>query len=356
MEILTGTLSKIRNSLGRLRRTTGLDVGSSFVKLVRLRRESGSYILEAAAQAPITPAQSPGDKERNTLAAIRQCFAAAEPDSDIVIGGVSGPEVAVRHFSFPTMPREEIEKAVVLEAAQVCPFAVDNGSVAYQVIAEKSPSRRAENSPRTETIRGIIAAATGELVRARERLIGAAGKKCVLLDIEGLALLNCIEGCGRNGKAAIAVVNVGAALTTVAIRSDEALPYVRDLPLAGDSLIGSIAESAGLSLPEVADALFGPGEKSDKIQPALTQAGQELFAEIGKTIRYSLAQRRTSLEHIFVCGGFSCARGFVELLGNALQCACTLFDPLQKLGGTAGSARQGGPAFAVAAGLAMRSW
>ena len=72
---------------------------------------------------------------------------------------MSGPEVAVRSFRFPSLPAEEMAGAVQLEAAQVCPFNVDDGKVDYQLMDAKSDSGC-----------GVLVASTNELINAKKKL------------------------------------------------------------------------------------------------------------------------------------------------------------------------------------------
>ena len=74
-----------------------------------------------------------------------------------------------------------------------------------------------------------------------------------------------------------------------------------------------------------------------------------------------MAQEKSGfVEKVFVCGGFSLVKGFVELLDNQLPTAAVLWNPFDKIAQDKHLQgkevlKENGPAMAVAAGLAMRS-
>jgi len=139
----------------------GLDIGSSVVRVVQLRRDEAGYAVTAAGIVDIEnePEKNPQSgqneklKEINAIRAIRNCLESTQVKTKLAVCGVAGPEVAVRDFKFPSLPPEEIAGAVLLEASQVCPFNVDDASVDYQLILNGE-----------DNVRGVLIAATNEVI------------------------------------------------------------------------------------------------------------------------------------------------------------------------------------------------
>jgi type IV pilus assembly protein PilM len=203
----------------------GMDIGSAQIKLVELRREASGYALSAAGIAKIAGSAEEQDQaEMNTTEAIGACLRSAQPHSRLAVCGVCGPEVAVRGFKFPALPRDEIEGAVLLEAAQVCPFNIEEGAVDYQLMGNGDDS-----------VRGVLVAATRKVIKAKTRVAGGADLECVLVDVDGLALLNCFAQVEceaerpAEGRRTTAILNVGSTYTTLAIGGSDGLPFVRDI-------------------------------------------------------------------------------------------------------------------------------
>jgi type IV pilus assembly protein PilM len=336
----------------------GVDIGSSQVKLVELRREGSSYTVTSASVTAIAESGEDGAEEKAAVGqAITDCVRSAEPRTRMAVCGVSGPEVAVRGFKFPALPKEEIEGAVLLEAAQVCPFNIEEGAVDYQLM----PDGGADAC-------GVLVAATNKLIKAKARLAKGADLQCVLIDVDGLALLNCfgkVECGGPKGDKAwtAAILNVGSSYTTLAIRGSDGLPFVRDIAYAGNDIIEHIAKRNNVSKEAVRERLFGGADAGSEqaVSQSMGEACRKLVVDVTETLRYwTVQEKHAAVEQIHICGGFATADGFVELLDSQLAARAVLWNPFDKVGCAKGCRcddiiSKKGPSLAVAAGFAMRS-
>ena len=347
----------------------GLDIGSSAVKMVQLRKDDAGWLVTAAGIVDIAQGEDKnGSDETNTVKAIRDCLRSTAIKSRFAVCSVCGPEVAVRHFQFPSLPDAEIAGAVILEAEQVCPFNISDASVDYQLISDGQ-----------NNVSGILVAATNKLIKRKKRLAEGAYLTSVLMDIDGLALLNCFKGfafcrksqnglggeCEENRSSeTIAILNVGSSFTNLAIRGNDALPFIRDMAYSGNDIVKQIAIENNVCPEIVGKILFGceiPGQAPLELGDSLTRACQKLIVDVAETLRYYTSQKVSPVvEKIFVCGGFALVKGFVELLDNMLAARAVLWNPFDKIRCDSGRMCEdilgkNGPAMAVAAGLAMRS-
>ena len=341
----------------------GLDIGSSAVKAVRLRKDGTGYAVSAAGIAEIAPAASfceadDGIKDHDNhrkidiIKAIGECLASTERKAKLAVCGLSGPEVAVRDFEFPLLSTSEIGGAVSFEASQVCPFSAAESTVDYHLIPNGD-----------DKTRGILVAATNALIESKEKLAKESALKCVLMDVEGLALLNCFKGLDdESQKSTTAILNVGSSGVTVAIMGGNGRPFIRDMSFAGDDIIEQIAADKVMSTEDVKGVLSGDStEPQMEFHDSLEKACLKLTVNVSETLRYYAAQEQsTPVEKIFVCGGFALTKGFVELLNSRLEAEAILWNPFEKISCDAAQqlgdiCDKRGPALAVAAGLAMRT-
>ena len=329
----------------------GLDIGSFAVKAVRLRKEESGYAVVAAGFAEIAVSEK-DDEHLNTIKAISECFELVGNRTKFAVCGLSGPEVAVRDFEFPSLSTPEIDGAVLFEASQVCPFSVAESAVDYHLIPNGD-----------DKTRGILVAATNKLITGKVNLAKEAALKCVLMDVEGLALLNCFDGlAGKTEKSTTAILNVGGSGATVAIMGGNGRPFIRDMPFAGNDIIKQIAADKNISPEDVKSILSGQSTKGQmEFHDSFGKACEKLVVDVSKTLRYYATQQQsTMVEKIFICGGFALIKDFVELLNSRLGIEAVLWNPFEKIRCDAGSqfvdiCGKKGPALAVAAGLAMRS-
>lgn len=341
----------------------GLDVGSSYVKAVQLRQDEEGYSLITAGYTEI--AQDGGDdraKISNTISAIRQCIKSAQIKTKYAVCGIRGPNVALRRFRFPAMEAEEIDEAVLSEAEQACPFEQGQFIVDYQLFNNSSGSMNGSGNPQDSEIRGMLVAATMDFVGHKSQLVKAASLNCVLMDVDGLALLNCFSECERHeGTDATAVICVGSKFTNFAILSGDGIPFVRDIPHAADEIINNVANKHNVSSQVVRDILNGSSDKKiTEFKGSMESACARLTGDIAQTLRYYSAQEGQGVGRIFVCGGFARAKGFIELLNRQLPTEAVLWNPLEKMCFDSAAhgieiVKEHGCGLALAAGLAMRT-
>jgi len=337
------------------REVLGLDIGSSAVKIIQLRKDGADYTVTAAGIVDIAASEDNNNLiEINTVGAICKCLESTGIQTRLAVCSVCGPEVAVRGFGFPLLQPEEIEGAVLLEAGQVCPFNVDDASVDYQLIPDGN-----------DKTSGVLVAATNRVLKRKRQLAEEAVLNCVLMDVDGLALLNCFSECEKpEAGRTTAILNVGCSYTSLAIMGNNNLPFIRDMAYAGKDIIEQIATENNLSAEAVGKILF-TGEIADHpkfgLTDGLVRACQKLIVDVSETLRYYTAQEKTAVvDDVFVCGSFALIKGFIELLDSQLPARAVVWNPFDKMRCDAGQPcrdmlAKKGPAMAVAAGLAMRS-
>ena len=329
----------------------GLDVESFAVKAVRLHKNESGYSIAAAGISEVAVSEE-DNNHLNTVNAIRECFELVGGRTKLAVCGLSGPEVAVRDFEFPSLSTTEIAGAVLFEASQVCPFNAAESVVDYHLIPNDD-----------DKTRGILVAAMNTLITDRVNLAKEAALKCVLMDVEGLALLNCFTGlAGYSDKSTIAILNVGGSSTTLAIMGSNGRPFVRDMTFAGNDIIKQIAADKAISTKDVRSILSDQSKTTKmELNDSLGKACKQLIVDVSNTLRYYATQEQsTRVEKIYVCGGFALTNGFVDLLNSRLGIEAVLWNPFEKIscdtepqfGDICGKK---GPALAVAAGLAMRT-
>jgi type IV pilus assembly protein PilM len=336
----------------------GLDIGSYSVKTVHLSKSKSSWAVTSAAIVEISTegADSSSRREANTVRAIQNCLRIIPTKTKLAVCSVGGPDVAIRNFDFPVLQPEEMEKAVMLEARQVCPFTTTDIVVDYNLI----PDGR-------DRAKGYLVAATGELLRKKVRLSREAHLNCTLMDVDALAVLNCFNEIEKPvADHGTAVLNIGSRYTTLAVEGNNGLPFVRNLSYSGEDVIKHIAEQNSMTAEDVRRTLAGENKDiPPSINDSLIEASLGFIGDIHKTVRFYSAQRNSfDIDRILVCGGFALFGGFMEFLSEHLPIRFELWNPFDKMQCHSqvlrsvllkNILRKNGPAMVVAAGLAMRS-
>lgn len=227
----------------------GIDVGTSSVKAVALKRTGSGYALKSVGQADIRrsefhPEESPQAIAEAPLRALERVSQDSAFAKKPCAFAVSGPRVAPRLFKFPSIPKGEVEQAIRFEAEQIIPFDLAQAALDFVLFDEAME----EGKPVME---GLVVAVHKEEVDKRYVLLKSAGFDPVVLDIDTLALANAYaETEGMNERETVALINIGARFTNLSILHGPRRTFVRDIATGGDMLSRAISEIYGLDLPQ----------------------------------------------------------------------------------------------------------
>lgn len=227
----------------------GIDVGTSSVKAVALKRTGNGYALKSVGQADIRrtefhPEESPQAIAEAPLRALERVSQDSAFSRKACAFAVSGPRVAPRLFKFPAIPKGEVEQAIRFEAEQIIPFDLAQAALDFVLFDQAME----EGKPVME---GLVVAVHKEEVDKRFVLLKSAGFDPVVLDIDTLAIANAFaETEGISDKETVALINIGARFTNLSILHGPRRVFVRDIATGGDMLSRAISEIYGLDLPQ----------------------------------------------------------------------------------------------------------
>jgi Tfp pilus assembly PilM family ATPase len=289
----------------------GVDLGSSALKVVELERTDGRILLRRCAVAET--------EQKNVSSLLKRLLDEAGITATRAVVGLASPEVIVKPFEFPPMPKKELAGAIRLEAEQ----SILNGHTLNEMALDWHvfPSGG-------EQIQGLLAVVPKTAVSARLQTARAAGLKPAIVDVEGLALWNAywtLLGSRAPVPQTTFLLNVGVRTTNLVIaKGPHELMLVRDLDLGADVL--------------------GRGHHQDWV------------AEVRDSLGYARAKGGLRLlDAVYVTGGGS-SPDVMSLAGSAVRVPVDSWNPLDQLyrDGRVTIDASLGPLLAVAIGLALR--
>src|ERR1700689_3897216 len=118
----------------------GLDVGSSSIKAVELRRTRAGIEVAHLGLEPIAPdivVDSMIVDSGTVSAAISKLFTETQIKSKAVATAVSGHSVIVKKISLPSMSDQELAETIEKEAPQHFPLDLSDGSLAFQLPSDE---------------------------------------------------------------------------------------------------------------------------------------------------------------------------------------------------------------------------
>ena len=347
--------------LGKAKAVVGLDIGSSAVKAVELRRSGRSYKVVGFASAPIPPDSIVDGAiiDATSVAdAIRRLFESRKIRTKEVAASLSGNAVIVKKITLPVMTPAELSESIYWEAEQYIPFDIQDVNLDYQLLE----SGQAAGSKGTMDV--LLVAAKKEKIADYTGVISQAGRMPMIVDVDAFALQNAFEiNYGIESGQVVVLLNAGASAINVNILAGEQSVFTRDISIGGNAYTEALQKE--LNLPfDTADQLKRgmdvEGATYDDAKPVLRAVTENVMLEIQKTFDFFKATASSDrIDRIMLSGGASRAEGFTEMLSERFEAAVEAFDPFRKIAFDAKRFGVEDPAevastAAVAVGLALR--
>lgn len=321
----------------------GLDIGSSSIKLVKLRflkekTELCGYNLEVLQ-----------DNLTSVLKNITESY-----DTKKLNLSVCGPAAIIRYVNFPRMNNAELRQALKFEAQKHIPFPISEVNIDGYILKEDLSDNR---------MLVVLAAVKKEFIEQRLKLIQDLGLKANIVDIDSVALINAFNFNYSQDTAlktkTVALLNIGAHLTNLNILED-GLPHLsRDIYIAGDNFTQKLQDTLGLDFRAAESLKISPDkEKLAQIMTAIESVLSNLVHEVRVSFDYYESQTTSSVGKIFLSGGGSKLPAIKDMLAKLLGIEVEYWDPLRQIDVSNGIDRQNinvlSSQLAVAVGLALR--
>lgn len=287
----------------------GLDLGTAAIKAAGFK---GGKLLTATVPVPAGDLPDP----ESMVTAIRAVVSATGWQGRQVVAAIYGERVVVRYLRLPPMTLPELKAGMVYEIENYLPTGTQDMVIDWTIV----DSTLGMTKPAAEETLVLLAAAPREQATGLYNFVQAAGLELAAIDLVPLALCRALAGL-----APIAIIDIG--------RRWGNLVLVRE------------------GLPLFSRLIAVDGEALSRSGVAAKNSGADLVQEIRRSLEFYHNQAGTAFEpeRLILSGGGARIEGLAEYCQEQLGLATTIGRP-----GRPQAKNQLDPAFAVAAGLALR--
>ncbi len=259
----------------------GLDIGSSSVKAVQMRKTGSGFMVEKVGVAEIYPGgdRSGGrEKERELkIQAIKRALSNAKIKAKYAVTSMSGESIIVRYIQMPGMPEDELKNAVRWSAEEYIPYSIDEVNIDAAILGHSS-------SESAEEVDALLVSAKKEHVEAHVAMVNEAGLTPVIVDLDSFAFVNCYEvNYEPDPDEVIALVNIGAGITNINIYQGQTSRFSRDIAIAGDTITSDLQSKLGLEFSEAEQMKITVGLPTEESGGA--EVGEAEESSLADTIR-----------------------------------------------------------------------
>ncbi|MBF0470963.1 MAG: pilus assembly protein PilM [Gammaproteobacteria bacterium] len=340
----------------------GLDISTTAVKLLELGRDGSRYRVESYSVEPLPPNSIIDKQIADTELvgeAIRKAVKRSGTKATLAAAALAGSDVITKVIPMPDdLSDEEMQGQIEVEADQYIPYPIEEVSLDFEVIGET------EGAPGKVDV--LLVASRREHVDNRSEAIEMGGLTPRVIDVETYAMENAFtlirEQLPDHGlDKTIAIIDVGATMTTLSVIHDLKTVYTREQVFGGKQLTEEIQRRYGLSYEEAGMAKRQGGLPDDYLSEVLEPFKQAMVQQVGRSLQYFFAASNfNEVDHIVLAGGSSSIAGMEEYIQKREGIPALVANPFSKMVISPKIKAQilgnDAPALMTACGLALRSF
>ena len=346
----------------------GIDIGSSSVKVIQLRKKDGKAVLETYGEIALGPysgtdlgrsAVLPADKLAEAVKDVLKESNATTMDCGMSISIGASFVVFIR---LPTTDEKNFADMIPLEARKYIPVPISEVTLDWWAVPkDESTVSEFENGAKVEEEKGtevLLVVIHNDSIKKNKDIEKLAGLNASFSEVEIFSTMRAVLD---PSLAPQMIMDFGASSTKVFI--------VERGVLKASHVINRGSQDITLAISKSMDISFDEAEKLKRSQGLLENKGGASISEVSSvTVDYILAEtgrfilsyyKKSSkkLERIILSGGGSLLKGIKEKAQGSFETPVEVADPFGKIEYPAflqEVLRVAGPEFTVAIGLAIR--
>ena len=355
----------------------GIDIGSSSIKIVQLRKKKGQAVLETYGELALGPYTQTETGRATNLSTDKISEALIdllrESKTSTKKCGVSIPigSSFVTLIELPKVSQKELAQMIPLEARKYIPVPISEVYLDWWVIPEQSDSAEREEDEKPqetgsamaskkeiEKVQVLIVAIHNEVISRYQEIITKTGLESSFIEIEIFSTIRAVIGENRG---AIMILDMGASSTKLYMVERGIVRSSHTVNRGSQDITLALSSSLGISIAEAEDIkrTFGtkqnPREK--EIIDTISLTTDYIFSEANRVLSSYQKKYNKNVGKIVMTGGGVGYNGLLELAKKNLETEVELADPFSKIEFPAfleNELKVIGSEFAVAIGVALR--
>lgn len=373
-----GILSSITSAFGggkSGRSVLGVDIGSSTIKLVQLRPQKGSAILETYGEIALGPyaGVAVGKATKLPVDKIGEALIDLMKESNVTAtqAGVSIPFssslISILHL--PQVDEEQLKRMIPIEARKYIPMSISEVLLDWFVISEDEKEPDAFDRIQKEVLpqkRGhevLLVAIHNETIHAYQTIMKTAKLSVSFFEIE---IFSAIRSSLGHGVVPVVIVDMGASTTKIYVVERGVVRFSHLLNVGGQHTTESLSLALEWTFDKsermkresgLNDSPAYTHEENARMHQTIQSGLTRIFAEINRVILSYGKKYNQEVSHVVFTGGGAALPGLDRAANEALHVDVESAHPFGKVEAPAfleDVLRSIGPSFAVAAGAALR--
>lgn len=336
----------------------GVDIGSSSLKVVQLRRDGATAVLETYGELALGPyagaevgqaTNLPAEKIAETLRDLLK-----EANITTNNAGISIPfsRTLLTLVELPRRDDPNEQKTVIeLEARKYIPVPVSEVQLDWFIVPEPTP----EGAPTPQKVKVLLVAVHNDELALLEGVVRGANLAASFFEIE---IFSTIRSVVDEPVKPVVVLDIGASATKVYVVEHGVIAVSHNIPQGGQDVTRTIASSQGMPIAKAEALKKAEGFSNGTIdRRSIELVYARVFAEAQRVVAQFETARSAKVETVILTGGGGVTKELAGYAQSLFSVEVKVADPFGKTQAPAFMRpvlQEIGPEFAVAVGLALR--
>ncbi len=349
----------------------GIDIGTSAIKVVQLKKSGGKAILETYGELALGPyagaeiGQATNLPTEKIVEALSDLMREKEVNLSSNKCGMAIPfsSSLMTLLEMPSLPTKQLETMIPLEARKYIPVPISEVVLDWSVIPkdekeEEEQEEKEKHGPaRVKKSDILLVAIHNETLNKYQEIMTKTGLEASFFEIEIFSTLRAVLDTEVKP---VMLIDMGAATTKLYIVERGIVRASHTVNRGSQDITTTISQSLGVPVAraEVLKRSVGAMSGGEVDLREIIRIGlAHIFSETNQVILNYQKRYNKAIEKIVMVGGGSALKGLPELAKSSFQFEVEAGNPFLKVEAPAfleKVLRETGPEFAVSVGVALR--
>lgn len=351
----------------------GIDIGSSAVKMVQIKKKGGQAILETYGELALGPyagfniGQSVVLPPDRIVQALKDLMKEKEVGVSTNKCGISIPFASslMSVIEMPEVSTKQLSMMIPLEARKYIPVPISEVMLDWSVIPrsgvevgtnEQSSQPKSSSHTGLAKIDVLVVAIHNETIARYQEIVTQSGLELSFFEIE---IFSTMRSVLDETLRPVMIIDMGAASTKLYVAERGVIRSSHTINRGSQDITATISKSLGLT-PEQAEIMkrqVGAVGPDKNLTDVIILVLDYIFTEANNTLLAFEKKYNKTIAKVILVGGGSALKGLKELAKDNLKTEVVIANPFSKVSTPAfleNILKETGPEFAVALGLALR--
>lgn len=342
----------------------GLDIGSSFIKVIQIRKDQGRAILETYGELALGP-YGGLDVGRATNLSVEKIAEAVkdlfrEANVTTKIGAVALPlsSALLTLIELPLLDDDKLAQMIPIEARKYIPVPITEVTLDW-IVLPRSEEMTEEKDPTKQKIQVMIVAIHNQILNKHQDVVSKIGLEGSTFEIETYSSIRATLG---HEMAPVMFLDMGAGITKLALVEQGVIKSVHIVSRGSQEITLALSRALNVSIAKAEGlkrtvGLLGRDEDERKVSAVVESTASYIFAEANRVLLSYQNKNNRSVSKVVLTGGGALLKGLPEFARKWLEAEVVLGDSFSKLESPAflqAVLSDAGPEFSVAIGLTLK--